>query len=80
MTREGEGSMKRARSEGLVKRARKIHEQSTQEMLRKARQQQQHNSKAKQHKTTCPKQSFSKKNSGGVYVHVCMHHIRHFNL
>ena len=33
-----------------------VHEQSLQEMLRKARQQQQHNIKAKQHNITRPKQ------------------------
>ena len=38
----------------------KLHEQSIREMLRKARQQQQHNRKAKQHNTTRPKQSFFK--------------------
>ena len=61
-----------------------IHEQSIKEMLRKARQQQQHNRKAKQHNTTHPKQSFFKEKlaaSGGIrthklympyyYVHVC---------
>ena len=37
-----------------------LHEQSLQEMPRKARQQQQHNRKANQHNTTRQKQSFSK--------------------
>ena len=48
-----------------------IHEQSLQGMLRKARQQQ-HNRKAKQHNTTCPKQSFFKEKlaaSGGTWTH-----------
>ena len=43
-----------------------------QEMLRKARQQQQHNRKAKQHNTTRPKQSFFKEKlgaSGGTRTH-----------
>ena len=49
-----------------------VHEQSIQEMLRKARQQQQHNRKAKQHNTTRPKQSFFKEKlaaSGGTRTH-----------
>ena len=41
---------------------RRLHEQSLQEMLRKARQQQQHNRKAKQHNTTRLKLSFFKEN------------------
>ena len=48
-----------------------LYEQSLQEMLRKARQQQ-HNRKAKQHNTTCPKQSFFKEKlaaSGGTQTH-----------
>ena len=49
-----------------------IHEQSIREMLRKARQQQQHNRKAKQHNTTRPKQSFFKEKLaalGGTRTH-----------
>ena len=49
-----------------------VHEQSIQEMLRKARQQQQHNRKAKQHNATRPKQSFFKEKlaaSGGTRTH-----------
>ena len=48
-----------------------VHEQSLQEMLRKARQQQ-HNRKAKQHNTTRPKQSFFKEKLatlGGTRTH-----------
>ena len=49
-----------------------VHEQSLQEMLRKSRQQQQHNRKAKQHNATRPKQSFFKEKlaaSGGTRTH-----------
>ena len=48
-----------------------MHEQSLQEMLRKTRQQQQHNRKAKQHKTTRPKIIFLSKlaASGGTQTH-----------
>ena len=49
-----------------------VHKQSLQEMLRKARQQQQHNRKAKQRNTTHPKQSFFKEKlaaSGGTRTH-----------
>ena len=46
-----------------------MYEPSLQEMLRKARQQQQHNRKTKQHNTTCPKQLVFKEKlaaSGGT--------------
>ena len=65
VARQGMGACR----EGLTEN---IHEQSIQEMLRKARQQQKHNRKAKQHNTTRPKQSFFKEEwaaSGGTRTH-----------
>ena len=61
-----EGVLKKINTTPVKKKARNefhsTHEQSLQEMLRKARQQQQHNRKAKQHKHNSPESHFSKKN------------------